>query len=252
MSHTSIYIGTVLLEANRWARQRTPTFLVSDWLPRLAAAGFDGIELWENHVTLAPASERAALRAAPLPVRVFNSYATMNAAGAAARDLAAALALELRAGAVKFNVGKDSASLIEELEAARCWGRQMPGVQLLCECHPGTALEHPERAAEALASFPEVSVIVHAFTSADLQGWFRHLGPRVRHTHVQILDPNGRRCKLRDQTPLVRERLAAMRAAGYSGSFTIEFTAGVGTAPEDREALFAAACDDLAFLREEW
>lgn len=45
MTPHSIFQGTVLLEANRWAKDRTPTYRVSEWLGRLAAAGVDGIEL---------------------------------------------------------------------------------------------------------------------------------------------------------------------------------------------------------------
>lgn len=247
----SIYFGTVLLEANRWAKERTPTYRVSEWLKRIAAVGFDGLELWENHAALADSEERAALRSSQLPVRVFNSYVPLDAGGEDARRTVAGLVGELKAKVVKFNVSSADETLESELRAARAWAALMPGVELLCECHPGTALEDPAVAARALADFPEIGVIVHPFSCPDLAAWLTHLGPRIRHAHVQVVDAQWRRWQLRDQSTLVRERLALLRGAGYTGSFTIEFTAGVGVAPEDREALFAAACDDLAFLREE-
>ncbi len=251
MNHHPIYLGTVLLEANRWAAVRTPTYRVSDWLERFAAASFDGIELWENHAAMAEAPELAALRSPHLPVAVFNSYATLDDAGAAQRQRAAALVRELRAPAVKFNVGRNPSAIAGELRNARAWAAAMPGVRLLCECHPQTAAEDPAAAADLLAGDPEIGAIVHPFYVADLAAWFRSLGARIVHAHVQVLDADGRRRRLRDEAARVRERLAIMREAGFSGSFTIEFTDGVGSAPEERDALFTAACDDLAFLREE-
>jgi len=245
-----IYLGSVLLEFNRWAKERLPTFRVSEWADRSAAAGFDGIELWENHYARTDPAERAALQTAQLPVTIFNSYVTLRADGETARQRVAAFVCALRAPAVKFNVGADPETLASELRTAREWAAGMPGVRLLCECHPGTALEDAAAAAAALADYPEIGVIVHPFSRADLPGWLRHLGPKIRHAHVQVVDAQQRRRRLCDQPTLARERLAMLREGGFSGSLTIEFTAGVGAAPENREALFAAACDDLAFLRE--
>ncbi|MEI8198248.1 MAG: hypothetical protein WCI73_20335, partial [Phycisphaerae bacterium] len=176
---------------------------------------------------------------------------SLDADGENARRAVAGLVRELKTVIVKFNVSNSPETLASGLRTAREWAALMPGVDLLCECHPGTALEDPVVAVRALADFPEIGVIVHPFSCPDLTTWFKHLGARIRHAHVQVVDAEWRRWCLRDKSVLVRERLAILRGAGYTGSFTIEFTAGVGVALEDREALFAAACDDLAFLREE-
>ncbi len=250
MRQTAYYLGTVLLEANRWTAQRTPTYRVSDWLARIAAAGFDGLELWENHLALADERERAALRNSSLPVAVFNSYAKLEESGVAARSQAAGLVRDLRARAVKFNVGSSPERLDRDLRATREWAALMPGVDLLCECHPGTALEDPAVAAQALADYPEIGVIVHPFSCPDLEAWTKNLGGKIAHCHIQMLDNGRQLCRLRERSEVVRSRLALLRDCGYSGSFTIEFTAGVGAPPENRDALFAAACDDLAFLQE--
>ncbi len=247
---TEMYLGTVLLEANRWAKDRSPTYRVSEWVARSAAAGFDGLELWENHAVLADDGERAALRAAQLPVAVFNSYVPLDANSEAARREVAELIRDLKARKVKFNVGSSAEALESELRVVRGWADQLPGVALLCECHPGTALEDPAVAAQVLAGYPEIGVIVHPFNCPDLAAWCKHFGARIAHAHVQVVDAQWRRWRLRDQADLVRERLAILHEAGFAGSYTIEFTAGVGVAPENRDALFAAACDDLAFLRE--
>ncbi len=240
----------MLLESNRWAGARTPTYRVGEWIGRIAAAGFDGIELWENHFAMADAAERAALRAAQLPVTILSSYAPMGEGGEAVRGEIAGFARELGVKAVKFNAGSRREALERELRTAMDWAASMPGVSLLCECHPGTALEDPKTAGAALAGFPEIGVIVHPFSCPDLAAWLHYFGPRVRHAHVQAVDAQGRRWRLRDQAELAGDRLALMRDGGFAGAFTIEFTAGVGAAPEDRDALFASACDDLIFLRD--
>ena len=252
MHPTSIFIGTVLLEANRWAPQRTPTYQVSEWIARFAAAGFDGIELWENHAALASDQERTALRKSALPVAVFNSYATLDDASAPQRQRSTELGREFHAPAMKFNFGAELVGVKCELRNARAWAAAMPGVRLLCECHPGTALEKPAAAARVLAAWPEAGVIVHPLLTLELPGWMKLLGARVAHAHMQYVDAEWRRWRLRDRATLCRERLRILRDGGFAGSFTIEFTAGVGTTPEDRDSLFAAAADDLAFLREEW
>jgi sugar phosphate isomerase/epimerase len=220
-------------------------------MERVAAAGFDGIELWENHIAMADAGERAALRAGRAPVKILNSYAAMGESGEKARRQIAGFARDLGVEAVKFNVGSNPEVLENELRTARDWAASMPGVSLLCECHPGTLLDDPGAAAAALASCPEIGVIVHPFSSPDLGAWLHHFGPRVLHAHAQIVDTQQRRWRLRDQAGAVREQVAVMRDGGFAGTFTIEFTAGVGADPENRDALFASACDDMLFLREE-
>jgi sugar phosphate isomerase/epimerase len=245
-----VLLGTILLEPNRWAAGRVPTYRVSEWMDRIREAGFDGLELWENHAAMAPEAEIEALCRSSPPVRVFNSYATMHDAGQERRRRAAELVRRLKATGVKFNVGADPGRLSAELVNARSWAAEMPDARLLCECHPGTSLENPETAAQTLTGWPEIAVIVHAFSVPDLELWFRHLGPRILHMHVQLTDESGRRCRLRAQSNFARERLAMMHDLGFAGTFTVEFTEGVGTPPEDQEALFRAAADDLAFLKE--
>ena len=68
MKTNEIFLGTILLEPNRWPdkaestysrlqklspfKQGTPQILASQWMERVVADGFDGIELWANHALL--------------------------------------------------------------------------------------------------------------------------------------------------------------------------------------------------------
>jgi len=250
-----IYIATVLLEANRWAAVRQPTYRVSRWLDRFAQAGFDGIELWENHAAMAPPGELEALSASPVPVTVFNSYAGFDDESASQRRRTAELAAALAAPAVKFNLGPDPQRREEYISNALAWRKLLGAdVRMLCECHGGTILETPAAASEVFDRWDheQFQAIVHPFSCppAALAEWFDRLAERVTHAHVQTRDADNRFTRLTDNAAGVREALAVLSEKGYRGSYTLEFTAGTGQANEDIESLFAAALDDLAFLRE--
>ncbi|MCG3180369.1 MAG: hypothetical protein BIFFINMI_02729 [Phycisphaerae bacterium] len=270
MKH-DILIGTVLLERNRWLRgqPRTPTFRVSEWAGRLAADGFDGMELWENHARLAGDAEVAALAGGPLPVAVFNSYAEMTDAGAADRAAAGELARRLGARGIKFNVGGDAARWDEYLANVRAWRRELPsGITLLCECHPGTVIETPAAArrffdaldAEEEAGNPHPAplpgreregweIIVHPFSRFEsLADWFELFGPKVTHAHLQMVAEGNARVRMDQNAALAGEALGLMKCCGYAGSFALEFTGGMSEG-ERIETMHANALSDLRTLR---
>jgi sugar phosphate isomerase/epimerase len=262
----TIYLGSILLEPNRWAKDKAPTLRVSEWTERARVAGFDGIELWENHYrrALGGEAERQALRSSG-SVTVFNSYAACGPEGRGDRAEATTAARELGRSVkgVKFNVGKteEPARLAQELRATREWAETLPApVRLLCECHPGTALETPDAAAKAFtgewADTRRFAAIVHPFsqTAESLRTWVDALGPRIAHLHVQTRMPDDRIVRLDRRAAEVREVLRVLRAGGIlpAASFTLEFTEGTRTPDGDvPEKLWENALRDLAFLREE-
>src|SRR3954453_866342 len=70
----TVLLGTVALEPNRWGqvdRARRATIDLAEWLPGIAAAGFDGVELWED-----PLGD--AVLASAVPVAVFNTYVSFD------------------------------------------------------------------------------------------------------------------------------------------------------------------------------
>jgi sugar phosphate isomerase/epimerase len=252
-----IYIATILLEPNRWADGMQPSYAVSEWLDRFRDAGFDGMEMWENHATLCDPRELEALSAGGFPCRIFNTYAGFAEAGTPQRARAAQLADRLGAGRVKFNFGADSERLDDYLAALNAWGGMLPaGCRPLCECHHGTVLEEPNAAADAFRRLDgvEVEVIVHPFfLSADgLRSWLDTFGASVTHAHVQLRDEGGIFQRLDTNPVLVDERLGILREGGFRGSFSLEFTAGTRAPDETRQRLWRNALADLAFLRERW
>jgi sugar phosphate isomerase/epimerase len=244
MVEPQIYLATVLLERNRWD-SRIPSLRVSDWSSRIAEAGFDGIELWENHLLLADGRERDAVKRGPAPVVVLNTYCGFEAAAEDARRQSAELARFLHVRAVKFNFGSDIDAVPEYIENLAAWSELLPsGCRLLCECHPGTVLEEPAAAARLLApSKCTVEVIVHALHGDDdsrLEAWLDVFSEQVTHVHAVIRD--------RD---VARRRIRFLKDVGFSGTWTVEFCKGVNEPGEDTDRLFAQARDDLAFLRSE-
>lgn len=252
-SYGQIYIGTILLEKNRWTKDKTPTYRVSDWTDRFAEAGFDGMELWQWHATAVDDDERRALAASPCPVAIFNAYAAFDAAGADDRNRAAELTRQFGAKAVKFNVGRDPDERAEYIDSLRQWRPLFDDdVTLLCECHPGTIIEEPA-AAKAFfdeADVPGVGVIVHAFNAVDtLQAWLDTFGPAVRHAHLQMRDERTV-IPFSAKPDVATDAVEKLKRAGFDGSYTLEFTAGTQAPDETADLLWTNALADKAFLED--
>ncbi|MBN1673409.1 MAG: sugar phosphate isomerase/epimerase [Kiritimatiellae bacterium] len=251
-----IYIGTVLLERNRWS-SREPSFQVSDWARRMAEAGFDGIELWQNHAVKATEQEREKLKGSPCPVTIFNSYAGCEDEQRAEREEAVQLARFFSARGMKYNFGRDKARHAAYRTNVRDWREALPAsFRFLCECHGGSSMEEPEIAAATFDALGNggYEAIVHVMNREEgaVRRWFERLGARITHAHVALSGPgpNERGAICLSQDPeFVRSRMGLLRELGYRGSYTIEFTEGV-RGHEDRERLFENAVADMAFLRE--
>ncbi len=245
-----IYIGTVLLEKNRWVKgERRPSLAVSGWTRRIADEGFDGIELWQNHALLADEEEREKLCRSPVPVRIFNSYARCETEAADERRLSLEMARLFSAEGMKFNFGRDPARHGEYVENVKAWRAQFPpAFRFLCEGHGGTTLEDPQQAAETFARMgrEDYQVIVHGFGGDEdgLRRRFSLHGDRITHIHVSL--PAGG-FEAADAVPA---RVDLLRSLGFRGSFTIEFTEGVGDEGECIETLFRNAARDLKRLRK--
>jgi len=246
-----IYIGTVGLERNRWG-SREPSFRVSEWLPRFAADGFDGVELWEFHYTRADPDEQARLVERASPLAIFNTYAgfTDDAADARAQAVDAVNAFDARA--LKYNLGGDAARLDEYRRNLLAWAAALPAsCRLLCECHGGTVLEDVDAAAAFFADLDPERFGVMAHVGGDAEGlarWLTGMGKRLQHLHVQMRGTDTDPAVAANRPPY-DACFAALTTHGFGGSIAIEFTRGIGK-HEDIEQLYANALVDLAYVRE--
>ena len=242
----TVYIASILLEKNRWAPGKRPSYQVSEWGERFAEAGFDGVELWENHLLLASAEEQVALMGMACPVRIYNVYFAFGDDSGAERHHAADWIQRLGVEGVKYNLGKDPPMRRLEMRNLRAWEAILPeDCRLLCECHAGTIIEEPVEARRFFdeAGLQRQGIIVHCFDgdTERLREWVRLFGDEIAHVHVQTREEGER-----------LEPLRLLREAGFAGTFTLEFTRGTAEPDENMEALFAEAVKDLHWLRENW
>ncbi len=260
----SIYFGTLVIERNRWGvrddakfthlqplvrcRAVVPTVRVSDWLDRTAAEGFDGVELFEAHALFASDAEVARLAEHAMPVGVFNSYFGLEDDDAVWRDSVAKMIHRLGAGGVKYNFGGDIGRLDHDLDTLRRFADACPGdPRMLCECHSGTITDDPatvERIARQLDDACFQFIIHLADEPNRLRDRFSILGDRITHAHV------WRGPEM--DAPTLRERVQLVRELGFAGSFTIEFTRGIGFGkpdPPDPAVLYEQAVEDQRIIR---
>jgi hypothetical protein len=242
-----IYLGTVLLEVNRWGGDGQPSFLVSDWTRRLADEGFDGLELWQNHALRADAEEVARLQSGPCPVKVFNAYDVCEPETGADRRRIAEVAAGLGAWGMKYNFGKAPERMDSYVEALREWKGMFPeGFRFLCECHRGSGMEDSALAAKTFDRLeePGFEAIIHGMDNPEeaVRERFGAYGGRITHIHAN-LSSKGLMTEAQ-----VCERLTLLRSLGFRGTFTIEFTEGVRDGLTI-EALYRNAVRDFRLLR---
>ena len=155
---------------------------------------------------------------------------------------------------MKFNTGSDPDQAADYAERTAAWLELLPEhVRLICECHWGTAAEDPAVAARFLTESgpPErVQALVHLGDQPDdIRAKFHAHGERITHVHVNFLE-GLQAPRLADIRERVESRVALLDDLGFQGSWTVEFSHGVGTDDDRPEATLAAAADDLALLRE--
>lgn len=253
---TAIYLGTIALEPNRWygvTKERWGTITLSDWLDDAAAAGFDGIELWESHLRDADDLEVAAILAHPLPTQVFNTYVSFDEPSDHDRSSAAEWVMRSGASKVKWNTGpeRDDAAIAAYEERLARWAAGLDSVQLTCECHDGSAMDDPAVAARVLAAGgpPATSqALIHSNDGAKrIREKFAAYGDRIAHVHVNHLDTGSP--KLADRRDELTATAALLDGLGFTGTWTIEFVHGTGTELDQPDLLLRQAIEDLGVLR---
>ena len=249
-----IYLSSVLLDPGRWSKGRQPRIDAAAWNDRIREAGFAGWELWEPHDPLFAPPEAAEGRAAPAPVGIYNTYLLPDDSQPEAWAALAGRVNQSGAFGVKFNVGPEPGAGERALPGLEYLLEHCPRAELWCECHPRTALERPEDAAQWIAGLSDrVGIILHPFSAEPdaLDNWLQQVGDRVRHLHLNVKGDDNRFARLGEQKSRVIARLEQLSRHGFSGSASLEFTRGIGGGDADNpESLFANAVEDLHLLEE--
>ncbi len=264
MSHPTpldgyVLLGTVAIEPNRWGTvrpDRSPSTRVAEWLDRIAQLPVDGLELWENHLPTAESPDAAAFATSATPIRILNSYVSFDAADPAERRAVADAARRCGANAVKFNVGSDPSAIDAYTNRLGAWVEDLDGIAAVCECHQGISVaEDPTVASRILngaGSSQLVQALVHTHDAPDLlAAKFDALGERITHVHVNHLDLSTMSHPTLDQ---VHDELGravdTIRRYGFTGSWTLEFVAGLLTSVDHAAALLDQVAADLPILRD--
>jgi len=237
-----IYLATVLIELNRWG-SRIPSVSMGEWIPRIREAGFDGLEVWENHVLDRPGDIKA-VQSGGFPA-LLNTYLTFCDDDPARVDAVVNVITALQSPAVKFNINGGCSLDVHRKHLLAFAARLPDGCRMLCECHAGTPLEDVHTAETFLDSLPpeRFGAILHGFGEPGaVLARYRALRRHIAHIHIQT--------RTEDKTS---GRFAAnakgLRDNGFTGAWSIEFTESSRNPDETVEMSFAHACEDLADLR---
>jgi sugar phosphate isomerase/epimerase len=255
----AVLLGTAALDPNRWGTlelEGGPTIRLSDWLDAIADAGFAGLELWDKHATAAPDAEVAAVLAHRLPIAIFDSHASFDDADPTERDALVRWATRSACSRVKFDVGADYDLQDAYAERIAAVLDQLPATTaMLCECHEGISLAgNPLVAAEifdAAGSPDRVQAIVHTHESSEhLRARFDRYGERITHVHVNYLDFADGAPRLADVQHELHAKITLLRSLGFTGTWALEFVAGVMTEADTPDRLMEQAAADLRVLHE--
>lgn len=230
-----VFLCTIAMEKNRWST-KMPSFAVSSFVERAMKDGFDGLELWENHLLLADPTEQEKLYGAAIPW-IYNTYLRFDQGVTPRMREIANVITRLKPEKVKLNLSASECPVSRQVETLLAFADMIPDeITLLSECHPGTPMENPEDACRILEMLPSgrFGAIVHlAPDLGDNARRFQQYGHRIDHLHSQLRRPGAKeRTRLDAQPGVARDYLYALKAWGFSGTAAIEFTQD-GNTPEE-------------------
>ena len=240
-----ILLNSIALEPNRWTENQVPYFRLESLLEPIAGAGFDKVEIWQNHVATLSENEVHGLRdrAEELGVSfpVIGMYPAFHLAGDDRKkeierfDEMLARARTLDTGIIKLFAG----SLSSQASSAEQWQRSVgfvkeildrserTDVSFTLELHGGTLADSPESLLRFMddVGSERVGVCWQPYDFADTEAaleLYDRLRQRVRHLHLQ--GRSGDKMQLLEESDIDWERvLTHILAGGFDGIACIEF-----------------------------
>ena len=259
LSHTPIYLSTLLLEKNRW-NGKGPTLLVSDWMDYIAEAGFVGVEIWFNHLQLSSRSEWELIleKSRELDLTIASLHFTLPGENSLKSKKIKDVLFEaydyFEPDSLKFSV--DPLTKLSELPNAlntmRTWANDLSkNMNLLCELD---ASLHP-RSSEAL---DKITKLLKPLGMRLVLRPFLLSLEEVKQISANGLSGIGQigvQSQNKNQWALLEENkinalqtIALIKENDFNGSWCLEFTQGVGKAKEDIDELFDNAEKDFNFI----
>lgn len=209
-------LGTIALEPNRWTAFKEPRTDLLAMLPQIRQAGFDQLELWQNHIALRPLSAVRALKAKGDELGVtfayIGVYPVFVASGPEAReqeriqadlldkaDLLGTRRLKIMLGTGLSGSKATAAQVSLTAERFGVWYRAAlaRGIRMCVELHGGTLFDPVEVGEQFLRDHPEFEVTI-CYQPYDFYDTDRALAladrfaGRISHVHLQSPVPRDR------------------------------------------------------------
>jgi len=270
-------LGTIALEPHRWTAFKEPRMDLIELLPAIRRAGFDQLEVWQNHIALRPLSAVRALRAkgdeCGVSFAYIGVYPIFTAAGLEAREqerlqadlLDKAEVLGTRRLKIMLACGLKGGEATPEqlrLVADRFgpWYREAlsRGIRMAVELHGGTVFDPVEAGERFMRAHPEFDFSI-CFQPYDFQDTAKAIAladrfaGRISHVHLQAPQPRerGGLYDALEEGALDYRRLIPHLVRHNPGvTFTLEFVRDCiqKEAPFDVEKVLASARRDADFV----
>lgn len=251
---SAVNLSSLLLEKNR-ANGKGPSLLVSEWMEETGEAGFAGLEIWINHLIFSSRSEWELImeksREADLPIAAIAAAIPVDASDKSQRFRESVLeALDyFRPDALKFTLADPRAT--DALGFIKEWSRDVPrDTGLLFDAGEAARAETFAEARRILDG-GRYKGVLNPFLLApkELDAVLEAAGDFAGNVAVQARKA-GKAILLEDNAEEHKKVIAAVRAKGFQGTWTLVSTQGAGLPGEDIEGLFDNAERDLNFLIE--
>lgn len=221
---------------------------IEDIIPRLAEAGYDGIEVWGGHLDGKSDAELDAIRdlatrhGIALPVLAPYFWLTRDLPELVARSLATAerftaYARRLGASRIRTFVDAGNDGIGSAVATPEHWARAVgclktitalaPDLLFVVETHADTLADTPESMERLMREVGAANLVVNYQTGAfDPLPGYRRLKPAVRHFHLMGAYGSPAGGYLEETGAALLPLLAELRADGYAGTMSVEYCWG--------------------------
>lgn len=272
-------LGTIALEPNRWTAFKEPRMDLIEALPAIRRAGFDQLEIWQNHIALRPLAVVRALKKRGDELGVaftyIGVYPVFTAAGLEAREQeriqadildkaeilgTRRLKIMLACGLKGGEATPDQLRLVADRFGR--WYREAlsRGIRMAVELHGGTVFDPVEAGERFMQAHPELDFTI-CYQPYDFQDTAKALAladrfaGRISHVHLQAPQPQergGLYDLLQDAALDYRRLLPHIVRRNPAATLTLEFVRDCiqPDPPFDVERVLVQARKDADFVED--
>ena len=272
-----VILATIALEPDRWTSFKEPRMDLIELLPVVKQAGFDKLEVWQNHISLRPLAAIRAIKAKSDELGVafpyIGAYPVFTATGAEALEqeriqadiLDKAEILGTRNLKIMLACGLHGGSATPEQikQVADRFGRwynaaKMRGIGMCVELHGGTVFDPVEAGEHFMQVYPGLDFTIcyqaYDFTNTDKALALADRFPgKISHVHLQAPQPEnkgGMYALLKEGTLDYTRLLPHILRNNPGATMTLEFVRHCiqNNKPFELQPVLESARKDAAFV----